>query len=158
MLPSVGQVYEYDFDVFDWNSVAEAMDYSVKTYGEKGILVQQGPIPNIVILHGECIPVVKEIADEIHKARRMTEKDRVNCHIFYNMTPTQFSIDAHQDLDDVYIWQVKGRTNWWVEECFDDCQLGLNQMIYIPRGTMHKPTITIPRISVSFSIEYGAYE
>jgi len=158
MLPNLGQVFEYDFETFDWNAVAEAMNYSVKLRGQDGILVQQGPIPNIVILHGECIPIVKKIAIDIHMKRQLTDKDRVNCHIFYNMSPSQFTIDKHSDMHDVYIWQVKGKTEWWIENVADEINLVNNQMIYIPAGVKHKPTVTIPRISVSFSIEHGAYE
>jgi hypothetical protein len=144
--------------LFDWNGVAEAFNYSVQQHGEQGILVQDGPIPSHVILFGECIPVVAEIQKLIHEKRRLTDKDRVNCHIFYTMSPTQFTIGEHSDIHDVYIWQVKGRTRWWVDGMHEEFQLGLNQMIYIPANTLHKPTVDIPRISVSFSIEHGAYE
>jgi len=157
MLPNPGQVFEYDFDLFDWNAVADAFNYSVQQHGENGILVQPATIPSHVILFGECIPVVKEIQDLIHEKRRLTDDDRVNCHIFYTMSTSQFTIGEHSDIHDVYIWQVKGRTQWWIEGQ-EDIQLGINQMIYIPAGVKHKPTVTIPRISVSFSIEYGAFK
>jgi mannose-6-phosphate isomerase-like protein (cupin superfamily) len=64
----------------------------------------------------------------------------------------------HKDVDDVYIWQVKGSTLWTTEGQHEDLNLTINQMIYIPAGVNHKPTVTMPRISVSFSIEHGAFE
>lgn len=155
MLPNVGQIFEYDFDLFDWNDVAYAYDYSIQQRGSEGVKHDKD---NFIILCAECIPQVEEIRKIIFEKRRLSEKDKVNCHIYSNMSPCQHTVDVHSDIDDVYIWQVKGRTSWWVEDCYEEFQLGLNQMIYIPANVNHKPTITIPRISVSFSIEYGAYE
>ena len=155
MLPSIGQVYEYDFDVFDWNDVAYAYDYSIQQRGSEGVK-HNGD--NFIILCAECIPVVEEIRSLIHEKRRLSEKDKVNSHIYSNMSSQQTTVGSHSDIDDVYIWQVKGRTHWWVDDQHEDTNLGLNQMIYIPANVMHKPTIITPRISVSFSIEYGAYE
>lgn len=113
---------------------------------------------NFIILCAECIPVVTEIADRIHSKRRLSEKDKINCHIYSNMSPSQKTVDMHSDVDDVYIWQVKGSTSWTVEGHIEDLTLQNNQMIYIPAGVNHKPTVTMPRISVSFSIEHGAFE
>lgn len=155
MLPNIGQVFEYDFDLFDWNEVARAYDYSIKERGQDGVMHDGN---NYIILCAECIPVVKEIADRIHSKRRLSKKDKVNCHIYSNMSPLQKTVDMHSDVDDVYIWQVKGTTSWTVEGHIEDLTLENNQMIYIPAGVNHKPTVTMPRISVSFSIEYGAYE
>jgi mannose-6-phosphate isomerase-like protein (cupin superfamily) len=155
MIPGVGQVYEFDFDLFDWNEVARAYDYSIKERGQDGVM-HDGD--NYIILCAECIPAVKEIADRIHSKRRLSEKDKVNCHIYSNMSPLQKTVDMHSDVDDVYIWQVKGTTSWTVEGHIEDLTLENNQMIYIPAGVNHKPTVTMPRISVSFSIQYGAYE
>ena len=150
MIPGVGQVYE-----FDWNEVARAYDYSIKERGQSGVM-HNGD--SYIILCAECIPVVKEIADIIHSKRRLSEKDKVNCHIYSNMSSSQKTVDMHNDVDDVYIWQVKGSTMWTVEGHFEDLILDYNQMIYIPAGVNHKPTVNMPRISVSFSIQYGAYE
>jgi len=155
MLPSVGQVYEYDFDLFDWNEVARAYDYSIKQRGADGVMHDKD---NFIILCSECIPQVEKIRQLIFEKRRLSEKDKVNCHIYSNMSAHQFTVGRHSDVDDVYIWQVKGTTKWEVEGYFTDCQLTVNQMIYIPAGVNHRPTVSSPRISVSFSIEYGAYE
>jgi len=155
MLPNLGQVFEYEFELFDWNEVARAYDYSIKERGQYGVMHDED---NFIILCAECIPVVKKIADLIHSKRGMSEKDKVNCHIYSNMSPSQKTVDMHSDDDDVYIWQVKGSTLWTIEGQHEDLNLTINQMIYIPAGVNHKPTVTMPRISVSFSIEHGAFE
>lgn len=155
MLPNVGQIFEYEFDVFDWNDVAYAYNYSIEQRGSAGVKHDKD---NFIILCAECIPQIDKIRKLIFDKRILSEEDKVNCHIYSNMSPSQKTVDMHSDIHDVYIWQVKGSTSWTVEGYVEDLTLENNQMIYIPEGVNHKPTVTMPRISVSFSIEYGAYE
>lgn len=155
MLPSRGMVYEYDFSRFDWNDVALAYNYSIQQRGETGVKHDKD---NFIILCAECIPEVETVRQMIFEKRRLTKNDRVNCHIYSNMSPKQFTVDYHSDIDDVYIWQVKGNTTWFVEDDFvEGVELNSGQMIYIPHHVKHRPKVSMPRISVSFSIQYGAF-
>ena len=57
-----------------------------------------------------------------------------------------------EDVDDVYIWQCYGTTDWEVPKYNIKNTLLPGQMIFIRAGVEHRAIITGPRISVSFSI------
>ena len=108
-------------------------------------------LPTLVSHHAELIPVVAEMRRIIELKHAVKDPHRVNCHMFISLVSNSQCFDWHNDFDDTYIWQIKGRTKWYTGE--DDAILEPNDMIYIPQRKMHRLEIIEPRISVSFSIE-----
>ena len=108
-------------------------------------------LPTLVSHHAELIPVVAEMRRIIELKHAVKDPHRVNCHMFISLVSNSQCFDWHNDFDDTYIWQIKGRTKCYT--CEDDAILEPNDMIYIPQRKMHRLEIIEPRISVSFSIE-----
>jgi len=104
------------------------------------------------------IPSVKEVRDYIAKNINLDERhDVINCHSFVSFVGESESFNYHSDEWDIFIWQVIGSTKWNVRGEGPSERLTHkllpNQMIYIPKNTMHKPEIIEPRVSISFGIE-----
>lgn len=154
MLPSVGQIYEYDFELFDWNDVVKGIDKSLQRMGDEGfrMISEGGRVPSFAIHDASCINQVNLVRHFIEKQRRIPDGFQLNCHLYASMSYESDVFGFHTDVDDVYIWQVRGTTNWQVEDALEDCTLLPNQMIYIPQGYKHRPILKGPRISVSFSV------
>ena len=89
---------------------------------------------------------------EIKHVRRPTQPFDVNCHAYISFARNSDVFGFHDDLDDVYIWQCYGTTDWEVPKYNIQNTLLPGQMIYIPAGVKHRAIVTGPRISVSFSI------
>lgn len=172
ILPGPNQVFEYDFELFDWNVAMENFQASVQErvnigFPDRRAVRSIGEItdeefnrlPSIVSHHAELIPQVKLISDIIESKRMLNpDRDRINSHLFASFIENSAVFDLHHDECDTYVWQIIGTTNWYVEgeEPYEHV-LEPNQMIYIPKYVKHRPIITGPRVSVSFSVETGAY-
>lgn len=166
-LPKEDEIISQDLEAFDWNTAIENFEASVAERKKYPDFVQRGVrvvgiededdetkfnlLPTLVSHHAELIPVVQEMRKVIEFKHAVKDPHRVNCHMFISLVSRSQCFDWHNDYDNTYIWQIKGRTKWYTGE--DDAILEPNDMIYIPHGKMHRLEIIEPRISVSFSIE-----
>ena len=166
-LPNEEQIISHDLELFGWQTAIENFEASVAERKKYPDFVQRGVryvgaedeenekyfnlLPTLVSHHAELIPVVAEMRRIIELKHAVKDPHRVNCHMFISLVSNSQCFDWHNDFDDTYIWQIKGRTKWYTGE--DDAILEPNDMIYIPQRKMHRLEIIEPRISVSFSIE-----
>lgn len=176
-LPNEDEIIQHDFELFGWDTAIENFQASIderKKYpmfkqravrvlaGRKSLLaihhrdgdsdeIDWNILPTLVSQHAELIPVVAEIRRTIELKHAIKKPNRVNCHMFISLASNSDSFEWHNDTEDTYIWQVKGKTKWYLGD--DETILEPNDMIYIPIGKYHKPEIIEPRISVSFSVE-----
>ena len=166
-LPKEDEIISQDLEAFDWNTAIQNFEASVAERKKYPDFVQRGVrvvggidtkdgtrwnmLPTLVSHHAELIPVVQEMRKVIEFKHAVKDPHRVNCHMFISLVSRSQCFDWHNDYDNTYIWQIKGRTKWYTGE--DDAILEPNDMIYIPHGKMHRLEIIEPRISVSFSIE-----
>lgn len=154
MLPNPGEIFEYDFELFDWNDVAKSVDPSIAILGDLGFrtILEGGRVPTLAVHEASVIPQVKIVKDIIDARRRPKYPLQVNCHIYASMSKESDVFGYHDDGDDTYIWQVWGNTDWSIPQYNVEHTLQPNQMIYIPAGVKHRAILTGPRISVSFSL------
>jgi len=180
-LPKKGEIGVMSFERFDWNDIIHnfqaSVDYRNSEEWKKVIsksgravrLVSQNQIeidndtntfPSFATHNAELIPqvaYVRKIIEEKHLIERSSS--RVNCHLFVSLVAESDGLNFHLDTEDTYIWQIQGKTLWTVQQGIDEGDsieefiLEPNDMIYIPKGWRHYPTITGPRCSVSFAIE-----
>ena len=170
-LPREDEIIEYDFELFSWETAMDNFQASIHER-QKYDFIQRGvkPVghyddndkstwnrmPTLVSQHAELIPVVSKVRKLIEDRWMIKEPDRVNCHMFVSITSNSKCFDWHDDEDETYIWQVKGKTKWYLGE--DETILSPNEIIHIPKFKKHKLEIIEPRISVSFSIERKSNE
>ena len=158
-LPKAGEIVEYDvmtFPTFDWNDLfkSRTIEKSIDSLGDEGIRLihDKEKLPSLVVHDATHIPQVNLMNQEIKHVRRPTQPFDVNCHAYISFARNSDVFGFHDDLDDVYIWQCYGTTDWEVPKYNIQNTLLPGQMIYIPAGVKHRAIVTGPRISVSFSI------
>lgn len=153
-LPQPGQVASLDFATFDWNDVIKSIDLSIENMGDEGFrLIQENKsVPSFAVHDASVIPQVSIMKNWILSQRRIPSGFSLNCHLYASMSGDAGAFGMHNDVDDVYIWQVRGTTNWIIPEYDFKESLMPGDFIYIPNGVDHSPELTGPRISVSFSI------
>jgi ribosomal protein L16 Arg81 hydroxylase len=179
-LPNEKEIGVMNFDLFDWNTAIENFQASVdhrktwefKHWDTRAVRVATAKeefndvnLPSLASHNAELIPqvdFVKKLIEEKHLIQK--SKHRVNCHLFMSFVEESEGLEWHCDTENTYIWQVIGTTKWQLQIGPDESSdieefiLEPNDMIYIPKHWHHKPTITGPRVSVSFSIEEFIYE
>ena len=180
-LPKKSEIGVMPFERFDWTDIVHnfqaSVDYRNSEEWKKFIphsgrpirLVSQNQIeidndsnifPSFATHNAELISqvaYVRKIIEDKHLISRSTH--RVNCHLFVSLVAESDGLNFHVDEMDTYIWQIQGKTLWTVQQGIyesdpiEEFTLEPNDMIYIPKGWRHYPTITGPRCSVSFAIE-----
>jgi len=71
-----------------------------------------------------------------------------NAHLYINILNTQ-TFGAHKDDMDVWFWQVKGQTIWEIEN--NQYTLEEGDLIFVPKGIIHKVIPLGPRAGISMS-------
>lgn len=105
-----------------------------------------------VYFDAEKMQAVDNLLSEIKK---ITDKS-CTAHCYISLLEISATFGRHNDNADVFFWQVQGSTLWRVEEDSKifEYKLSVNDIIYIPRFTIHEVVPLGPRAGISIGIDY----
>lgn len=131
-----------------WNDILEHLNRNIVSKRKMKILDNLG----FVYFDADQIPSVNLLLSEIKK---LTDKN-CSAHCYISLLEISNTFGRHNDNADVFFWQVQGSTHWRVEEDSKiyEYKLSVNDMIYIPRFTIHEVIPLSPRAGISIGIDY----
>lgn len=92
-------------------------------------------------------------SDDAHKipeVQKVLEELKLKyAHLYINITENGGTYGRHNDVVDVYYWQVQGKTIWQFDENKYDLDAG--DLIVVPKGVYHNVIPLGPRVGVSMS-------
>lgn len=93
---------------------------------------------------------VSHDAESIHEvACVMSDLETTVAHLYISLITGDQGFGKHNDTDDVYFWQVQGKTAWIV--CDQKYILEPGDLIKVPALTYHHVISLTPRIGISMS-------
>ena len=90
-------------------------------------------------------------ANKIQEVQKVLEELKLKyAHLYINITENGGTYGRHNDVIDVYYWQVQGKTIWK----FDNNEYVINpgDLIIVPKGIYHDVIPLGPRVGISMSI------
>ncbi len=127
-LPKEDEIVSQGLELFSWDTAIENFEASVAERKKYSDFVQRGVrvvgiededdetkfnmLPTLVSHHAELIPVVQEMRKVLEFKHNVKDPHRVNCHMFISLVSHSQCFDWHNDYDNTYIWQIKGRKKW----------------------------------------------
>jgi hypothetical protein len=107
------------------------------------------------VLH-ECqhIPIVREFLSAISKQKHRTNQFFTALG-YISLSSESATYGRHNDVMDVWCWQMTGYTLWQVEGRKRNFEkiLEPGELIYVPRGMWHNTKPITPRAGLSFGSE-----
>lgn len=131
-----------------WAEILENLNRNIVSKQKVKILDNLG----FVFFDADHIPSVNLLLSEIKK---LTNKS-CSAHCYISLLEISATFGRHNDNADVFFWQVQGSTQWCVEEDSKiyEYKLSVNDMIYVPRFTIHEVIPLGPRAGISIGIDY----
>jgi len=107
---------------------------------EKNSRIKHNNLDFFVTLIAEEIPEVKTVLQNLNLSF---------AHSYINLSRQGGTFGNHKDDTDVWFWQVKGKTQWIVENIIYELEEG--DLIYVPAGIYHEVIPLGPRCGISMS-------
>ena len=142
-----------------WNHVLDEFDREMKIQSETGDneIVKHFSNYSIVIHQAAAIhPVVFDFLKEISKSYNSFKKNQNYTALGYiSLSALSHTYGRHNDVMDVWCWNILGGTQWKVEGRKRDFEKVLEpgELIYVPRGMWHDTKPIGPRVNISFGSE-----
>lgn len=90
-------------------------------------------------------------ANKIQEVQKVLEELKLNnAHLYINITENGGTYGRHNDVIDVYYWQVQGKTIWKFDN--DEYAINSGDLIIVPKGIYHDVIPLGPRVGISMSI------
>ena len=129
---------KYNCDCPSWTELLENFNYSMMSNEE--------------IIHIPPTFFVSHEANKIKKVQKVLKDLELNqAHLYFNLTCINKSFGRHKDADDVFFWQVQGKTKWNFDN-FDPEILEPGDLIKVPKGIYHSVVPLTPRAGISMSL------
>lgn len=133
-------------ELFDWSDVMEFINETAKAGGDIHLFPRLG----MKLENAEMLNKVRIIKDQISN---LNTELVCTAHCYISFTELARILGNHCDPDDVFFWQVIGRTKWVLGDN-TEYVLEPNDMIYVPRKIYHNVIPLGPRVGISFGFEY----
>jgi len=114
------------------------------------------PLPTWNHVLDEFDPVVFDFLKEISKSYNSFKKNQNYTALGYiSLSALSHTYGRHNDVMDVWCWNILGGTQWKVEGRKRDFEKVLEpgELIYVPRGMWHDTKPIGPRVNISFGSE-----
>ena len=112
------------------------------------------------VLHEmQAIPIVDEFLKAISKSHSIRETQTFTALGYISLSSESATYGRHNDVMDVWCWQMTGYTLWQVEGRKRNFEKVLEpgELIYVPRGMWHNTKPMTPRAGLSFGAEDNHY-
>jgi mannose-6-phosphate isomerase-like protein (cupin superfamily) len=127
---------KYNLNVPSWEHLLNNFNKSAS----KNKLVKHR-CPGFFVSHEACeLPEVKKILKKLKLKA---------AHLYFNVTKVGGTFGKHNDIVDVYYWQVQGTSKW----VFEDKEIILKpgDLLFVPRLIYHDVVVEGPRAGISMS-------
>ncbi len=108
------------------------------------------------VLH-EChaIPVVRDFLKSISQVHTIRKNQNFTALAYISLSSESGTYGRHNDVMDVWCWQMTGYTLWKVEGRQRNFEKVLEpgELIYVPRGMWHDTKPMTPRAGLSYGSE-----
>jgi mannose-6-phosphate isomerase-like protein (cupin superfamily) len=133
----VKYIKQFNLDTPSWDDLLFELNKS----SEAGEFIRNIS-PGFFVSHFSMrIPKVKVVLNELNLTQ---------AHSYINIMTTSETFGTHKDKDDVYFWQVKGKSKWTIMES-TEYVLDEGDLIYVPAGIIHNVTPLSVRAGISMS-------
>lgn len=108
------------------------------------------------VLHEvQAIPIVNDFLSAISKHHSVRTNQHFTALAYISLSSESATYGRHNDVMDVWCWQMTGYTLWKVEGRRRDFEKVLEpgELIYVPRGMWHDTKPMTPRAGLSFGSE-----
>lgn len=107
---------------------------------------------------GGLLEQLRKVDDRLPALAVRRKYTSATAHCYISITAISKTFGAHKDNADVWFWQCTGTTRWTVYDRNDKevivHDLKPGEMVYIPRGLMHKTQPLTSRAGISFGLNY----
>lgn len=142
-----------------WEQVLLEVDREMNIQSETGDphIIKHFDNYSIVIHEAQAIhPVVQEFLKQIQNGYRTFKANQQFTALGYiSLSSLSHTYGRHNDVMDVWCWNILGATYWKVEgrERIFEKVLEQGELIYVPRGMWHDTKPMGPRVNISFGSE-----
>jgi hypothetical protein len=140
-----------------WEEILAEFDREYKIHletGNKDIFKYQERL-GFVIHEMQAIPIVNQILRDISRSHNIRQNQRFTALGYISLSSESATYGRHNDVMDVWCWQMQGYTLWKVEgrKMNFEKVLEPGELIYVPRGMWHDTKPMTPRAGLSFGSE-----
>jgi len=140
-----------------WDEILNEFDREYKIHlktGDKNIFKFQDRLGFVLHEFGE-IPLINQMLKEISRSHSIRGKQKFTALSYISMSSESATYGRHNDVMDVWCWQMTGQTLWKVEGRRRNFEkiLEPGELIYVPRGIWHDTKPITPRAGLSFGSE-----
>jgi hypothetical protein len=108
------------------------------------------------VLHEvHAIPIVNQFLATISQHHSIRQNQQFTALAYISLSSQSATYGRHNDVMDVWCWQMTGYTLWQVEGRKRNFEKVLEpgELIYVPRGMWHNTSPMTPRAGLSFGSE-----
>lgn len=108
------------------------------------------------VLHeAQAIPIVNHFLMAISRQHLIRKNQTFTALAYISLSSQSATYGRHNDVMDVWCWQMTGHTLWQVEGRKQNFEKVLEpgELIYVPRGMWHNTKPMSPRAGLSFGSE-----
>ena len=140
-----------------WEEIFAEFDREYKIHletGNKDIFKYQERL-GFVLHEMQAIPIVNQILRDISRSHNIRKNQHFTALGYISLSSESATYGRHNDVMDVWCWQMTGYTLWKVEGRKRNFEKVLEpgELIYVPRGMWHDTKPMTPRAGLSFGSE-----
>ena len=140
-----------------WSEILEELDREFKIHlstDYKEIVKFQNNL-GMVLHQCEAMPIIAQFLKAISLTHNIRKNQNFTALAYISLSSESATYGRHNDVMDVWCWQMQGYTLWKVEgrKMNFEKVLEPGELIYVPRGMWHDTKPMTPRAGLSFGSE-----
>ena len=154
-----GRVGRFESPLLTWDGAINIVDDHIRMQAELGNrkkVMQIFPNGGCACTKCDDYPIVNPLQTMVREfaEQNVPVQHGVSSHLYASLSGVSATHGVHDDpLLDVFIWQHIGNIAYVIDQK-EIVHLRPGDVLYISRGIVHEPIVTMPRVTISTAIEY----